>query len=145
MNRLRPLVSSLAPLAALGTAGCVSYPAQVRPQVYYEVPCDMPGAFRADPRPAQLSAPDRAPPDAVVDGSAYSSNVNSPGAQPLCLAQAEVVPPSYARRAYRYYNNYWWPYQGRSHFGFSLGLGHFGGRHSGGGHHGRVHHGRGHH
>lgn len=138
----RSLIIVLTPLA---TGACATYPREAPPQVYYEVPCDMPGAFRADVRPADPGAaypPGSAAPPA---SSSYPPAARPLSAQPLCLAQAEVVPRRYARRAYRYYNDYWWPYRGRSYLGFGLGFGHFGGGHFGGRHHGGVHHGGGRH
>lgn len=136
--------SLLIVLAALGTGACATYPSrEVPPQVYFEVPCDMPGAFRADVRPADPGAV--YPPGAAAPPVPSSSPPAAlpPRAQPLCLAQAEIVPPRYARRGYRYYNDYWWPYRGRSSFGFGLGFGHLGGGHFGGRHHGGGHHGGG--
>lgn len=134
----------LTPLtAALLLGGCATYPREARPQVYYEVPCDMPGAFRADVRPVETGAAYPQEAAASPAGPSDPPAAFRPGAQPLCLAQAEVVPRRYASRAYRYGNDYWYPYRGRSRFGFGLGIGHFGGGHFGGGHHGRGHHGGG--
>lgn len=148
----RSLGIVLTPVAALATGACATYPREAPPQVYYEVPCDMPGAFRADVRPADPNAaysPGAAAPPASSSyppaSSSYPPAARPPSAQPLCLAQAEVVPRRYARRAYRYYNDYWWPYRGRSYFGFGMGFGHFGGGHLAGGHFGGGHHGGGHH
>ncbi len=144
MIRRRFLVLALTPVAVLATGACATYPREAPPQVYYEVPCDMPGAFRADVRPADVSS--AYPPGAATPAATPSSPpvARPPGAQPLCLAQAEVVPPRYARRAYRYYDDYWWPYRGRSYFGVGVGFGHSRG-HFGGGYHGGSHHGGGRH
>lgn len=140
MTKLRSLVVVL---AALGTGACATYPREAPPQVYYEVPCDMPGAFRADVRPAGPGTAFPPGTAATPAPSSYPVAARQPDAQPLCLALAEVVPPRYARRAYRYANDYWWPYRGRSRFGFGVGFGGFGGGHHGVRHHGGGHHGGG--
>lgn len=130
-------------LAVLGLSACATSPREVSPQVFYEVPCDMPGAFRADVRPVALET---GPPPTGAPTPAPSSSsppARPPSAQPLCLAQAGVVPRSYARRAYRYYDDYWWPYRARGSFGFGIGLGHHGGGHHRVSHHGGGHHGGG--
>lgn len=141
----RSLVIALTPVLVVVTGACATYPRGVSPQVFYEVPCDTPGAFRADLRPADPAV--AYPPGAAAPSAPRSAQAvaRPPGAQPLCLAQAEVVPRRYARRAYRYYNDSWWPYRSRSYLGFGIGFGHFGGGHFGGGHHGGGHHGGGRH
>ena len=139
----RSLVA-LTQLDVLGTGACAIYPQQAPPQAYLEVPCDMPGAFRADVRPLDWDA--AYPPGTVArSASPYASpTAGLPGAQPLCLAKAEVVPPRYARRAYGYDNNGWSPYRSSGYFGFGLGVGHLGRGHFGGGHTGSRHFGGGH-
>jgi uncharacterized membrane protein YgcG len=145
MSRRRSLVIALTPAVVVVTGACATYPREAPPQVFYEVPCDMPGAFRSDVRPADPAAADALGTAAPLPAPSSLPRARPPGAQPLCLARAEVVPRRYARRAYGYYNNSWWPYRGRSYLGFGIGFGHFGGGHFGGGHHGGGHHGGGHH
>jgi hypothetical protein len=135
----------LAPLVLLTTAGCATYGQQYGQQsarqVFYEVPCDMPGAFRAD---LESSKPEASvdPTDGAAAGSPMPANGDSAppeeaSRQQLCLAQADAVPRRYAGRAYGYYDNGWWPYGTRGgYFGFGIGLGRHHGGHSGGGHRG---------
>lgn len=137
----RSLLIVLPSLVALATGACSTYPQQAQPRLFYEVPCDMPGAFRADVHPTDSAMAH--PTGSTVQQPATTNPPNAVSAvrQPLCLAQADLVPPRYARRPYSFYNDYWGPYQSRGYFGLSVG---FGGRH-GGGHRGMVHHGGGRH
>ena len=137
----RSLVIAVPSLAALATGACSTYPQQAQPRLFYEVPCGMPGAFRADVHPSDPAMADPSGSAVAQPAPTDLPSAAPAGRQPLCLAQAEAVPPRYARRPYSFYNDSWWPYQSRSFFGLSVGLG--GGHH--GGHGGVVHHGGGRH
>lgn len=152
MSYRLPSAIFIAALGVLGTSGCTTLSGP-QGQVFYEVPCHMPGAFRAQLAPAQSAPPPPPPAAAAGEAAAPPPPIGVPGAayEPgygsICLASAATLPGGYRGTAYGYYDNYWRPYRGYGFFGLGIGLGHgrhHGGRH-GGGHHGGGHHSGGHH
>lgn len=135
MYRNIPYIPTGAILGSLALTGCASYQNQQLTQLYYQVPCGTTGAFEARiSPPVAVTAP---VPQAAPVPEAASPAVPPPAidGQLICLASAGAVPAGYARRAYGYYDGYWWPYR-RSYFGLGLGFGYGHGFHHRGGHHG---------
>ncbi len=146
--------------ALLAISGCATYQSQQPQLVYYAVPCNTPGAFKAQlsSATAQLAAnASRGTSSTAVEAQANAAS------SPTCLVAAQLDDRSYARNYGNYGSYYGYaggygPYYGYGGFGhpfygsvaiFGHGGGHggfndgghsFGGGHAGGGHgggHGR--------
>lgn len=158
MYRLRRGSLALATISLM--SGCAAYSEAPRPQAYYEVSCDTPGAFRADfapPPPNENPIPSGTDKSAAAPSQDGKSGV--PATQSRCLLAVATGYVSSARRGHSYYGRGWgypgpyfgssyWPYSGSAwgpgYFGVGFGFGHYsagfghGSSHLGG-HHGGHH------